>query len=465
MEQMQLGKVPPHAADLEAAVLGAIMLEGDKIDQVLSIFQGHNPFYKQSNRVIFDAIKRLYNEGDNIDLLTVAQELERKGQLAAIGGQYTLTGITMDVVSSAHVQAHSLILMEKFLARELIQAGSDMISNAFADTYDVFSILEKMQNKLFDLSMQNISIGYDTLSESVEKNIRELMERKAMMQAAPEQLEANAIVSGFSSFDDILYRFRGGNVYIIAARPSMGKTTLAHNIALNVAKDGHGVAFFSLEMTTEDLSERMLANYASVPYHLIQKAQTGDSQDKDLTNAKDEIKSLRFYIDSGEQSLLTLTAKARQLVQKNRVEIIFIDYLQLITPERGTRDNREQQVSKISRGLKNLAMMLNIPIVLLSQLSRDIEKRGGEPMLSDLRGSGSLEQDATMVAFLARSDYQRSDALGGTGENIAVIDVKKYRGGKLGKAQIKPNLAFQRFENMTSPFQIEAPKGEFRLPF
>lgn len=440
-----LGKVPPNATDVEKTIIGSILLNPDVLRDVLLIFQDKNPFYKENYGIIYDTIFKMKRKGKEVDMVTVMNQLRDDNNLEKIGGAFFLAGCTNDIINTSNISAHCLIVMEKYIARELIKSASDVISKAYDESVDVFETLETAQDGLFKIAQQNITTSHKSLGLAAYETLQNIKEAK---ESEENGVVHEKIVTGFTKFDELLYEFKAGNTYIIAARPSVGKTTFAHNMAFNIAKSGIGVAFFSLEMTCEDLSSRILSNHANVPFELMQSGKTGQTHDYDLQQAQSYFNTLNFIIDDNSgHTIMSMRAKLMELVQKNNIKIVFIDYLQLIEPEKNNRDNVEQQVSKISRGLKRMSKDLNIPIVILSQLSRDIEKRSNpEPVLADLRSSGSIEQDATMVAFLYREDYQVSDENTGVGDN-AVVNIKKYRGGKLGKVILKSNLAFQRFEN------------------
>lgn len=447
LSSMALGKVPPQARELEEAILGAIMLESDKLPDVLEILPTPECFYVQTHQLIYEAIKGLSERGDAVDLLTVSQALQQNGNLEQIGGQYALTRLTMAVVSSAHVVAHARIVLEKFILRELIKISSQTISKAFEDSTSVFDLMDEAESGLFEISNNFLRKNYASLSDILVETMEQIAKSKE------EQREVTGVTSGFPSLDKITAGWQNTDLIILAARPSVGKTALALNFALNAAlsADRVGVAVFSLEMGNVQLVKRLLSTVTDIPLEKISRGNLDDRDFKQLTERMDRLAQAPIFIDDqAGLNIFELRAKCRRLKAKHNIGLILIDYLQLMT---ATLDNcsgnREQEISKISRELKGLAKELNIPVIALSQLNRSLESRSGSkvPQLSDLRESGAIEQDADMVMFIYRPAYhdQENDTEGKPLDGETHIHIAKHRNGRLGNIMLKAELEYQRF--------------------
>lgn len=448
INSLALGKIPPQAKELEEAILGAIMLEKDKFPDVLEILNVQECFYVDAHQRIYGAFKRLIEKGYAIDLLTVAEELRKTDELELIGGPYFLTKLTHSVVSSAHVIAHARIVLEKFIQRELIKICSKIINSAYEDKSDVFEMLDKAETELFEIGNSYLRKNYSSLQEI-------LVETMDQIQKARDQKDdVTGVPSGFPSLDAITAGWQPTDLIILAARPAVGKTAFALNLAMNAAMapdKARGVAVFSLEMGSTQLLKRMLSAVTEVKLEAITRGKMEDSEFMQLNQRMDKLaKAPIFLDDQAGLGIFELRAKCRRLKAKNDLQLIIIDYLQLMQGH-DKSGNREQEISKISRELKSLAKELQVPIIALSQLSRAVETRSGDkgkiPQLSDLRESGAIEQDADMVIFIYRPEYHgiTNDEMGQPIPGETHINIAKHRNGRLDSVRLKAMLEYQKF--------------------
>ncbi len=404
------GKLPPQALELEEAVLGALMLEKHAITTVAEILSPAS-FYKDNNSLIYQAIVDLFSKAEPIDILTVTAELRKKGQLELVGGAYYITMLTNRIASAANIESHARIIAEKFLQRELIRISGEIQNEAFEDSSDAFKLLDSAEKKLFELSQGNIKRSYLNINSVVKQTLKDIEDLKQ------QSGKYTGIPSGFTKLDNLTGGFQRSDLIIVAARPGMGKTAFALSVARNASFEGLGdnqkpraVAIFSLEMGNKQMVSRMISSEAEISGH---KLRTGELKDYEWEQLNAKIASLSdapiFIDDTPALSVFELRAKCRRLKQQNDISMILIDYLQLMRgDDTGNKNgNREQEVSYISRSLKALAKELDVPVIALSQLSRQTERRtnSNRPMLSDLRESGSIEQDADMVMFIYRPEY------------------------------------------------------------
>jgi len=441
---MGMGKIPPQAIEIEQAVLGALMLEKEALSQVIDLLHPE-VFYHDKNRWTFEAVRSLFEKSEPVDLLTVTQELRSIGRLEEIGGPYYLTELTNRVSSAANIEFHARILLEKFILRELIHLSGEMGTEAFDDTVDVFELLDRCETRLFGIADRNIRRNGDGIQNLVQKAIKQI-------EAISKQGDGlSGIPSGFTALDRLTSGWQRGSLNIIAARPGMGKTAFVLGIARNAAVDyQQGVAFFSLEMSGIELINRLLAAETEIEGEKLKKGKLANHEWIQLTSRTDSLTRAPLFIDDTPQlTLFELRAKARRLKSQHNIQLIVIDYLQLMGG--GSNDasgmNREQVIASISRGLKALAKELDIPVIALSQLSRQVEVRGGnkKPMLSDLRESGAIEQDADMVMFIYRPDYYKME--GESYPDQAQIIVAKHRNGQTGEIDLRFQERFARFVN------------------
>lgn len=426
---LDFGKIPPQAVDLEEAVLGAIMLEKDAYTAIIDILKP-DIFYKPVHQTIFKAIQSLFEKSEPIDILTVTQELKENGQLEIVGGPYYIASLTSRVGSAANIEFHCKILVEKFIKRELIRISSEVITNAFEETSDVFDVLDKAEQGLFDVAQGNLNRGNTKMSDLVRDAIRQIEE------ASKNENKSRGVPSGFDDLDRVTSGWQNSNLIIVAARPGMGKTAFALSMARNAAIDyGIPVGIFSLEMEAIELVNRLIAAETNIDSEKIKKGNLRPDEWEALHANLNKLAEAPIFInDTPGITIFDFRAIARRLHQHHKVGLIIIDYLQLMRGSAETRGMREQEISLISRSLKAIAKELRIPIIALSQLSRKVEDRGGDkrPQLSDLRESGAIEQDADMVCFIYRPEYYgiENDENGDSLKGIAQIIIAKNRHGQ-----------------------------------
>jgi len=446
----QLGKMPPQAIEVEEAVLGALMLERDALTNVIEILKPDS-FYKDANKHVFEAILQLFNNSEPVDIKTVVHQLRKSGVLEIVGGAYYVSDLTSKVNSAANIEYHARIIAEQSIKRELIRIAGEIQQESYEDTTDVFKLLDKAEQALFDVSEAHIRKNYDKMSSLLHQAIEQIEKKKDQKDGL------TGIPSGFTALDRVTSGWQPSDLVIIAARPGMGKTAFVISALRNAAVDfGKPVALFSLEMSSIQLVNRLISAEAELESEKIKKGDLADYEWEQLLHKTSKLSEAPIFLDDTPGlSILELRAKSRRLVAQHGVSLIIIDYLQLMTGDTsksGGGGNREQEIASISRALKGIAKELNVPVIALSQLSRAVETRGGDkrPQLSDLRESGSIEQDADMVMFLYRPEYYGIDQdengmpLAGTGEVI----IAKHRNGKLENVQLKFIGKFTKFEDL-----------------
>jgi len=440
---LELGKIPPQAIELEEAVLGAMMLDRDALANVIDLVKP-DMFYKEAHQHIFQAIHDLFHDSSPVDILTVTQQLKKNGELQNAGGAHYVTTLTNRITSSSNIEVHARLVIEQFLKREVIRVAQNILQEGFEDTSDVFSLLESAEQQLFDVSQNNIKKNYKSIKDLLGEAIKQI-------EGARDQ-QFQGVPSGYSRMDAITGGWQNADFILLAARPAMGKTAFAISVARNAAVDfGKPIAIFSLEMTAVQLTSRLISMEAEFSSEKLRK---GDLTSEDFINMNHKISKLAeapiFIDDTPALSVFDFRAKARRLKSQHGVGLIVIDYLQLMTMGAGKKGNREQEVSMISQNLKAIAKELNIPIIALSQLSRAVETRdrgSKKPQLSDLRESGSLEQDADLVMFLYRPEYYgiTVDDDGNSTEGIAEVIIAKHRNGRVGTEQLMFIPHFTKF--------------------
>jgi replicative DNA helicase len=441
------GKVPPQAKEIEEVVLGAIMIDKRAFDIISEILRPEC-FYVESHQLIFQAMVKLNQRSQVIEIFSVVEELMKMESLEIVGGPYYVTKLTNSVVSTAALEQHARIVLEKYMKREIIRIGMEMIGDGYEDSIDVFELLDKSENSVFAIGNSFLKKDFQKLQEVGAK----VVNRLDTLMASNEII--SGVPSGFTELDRITYGWQSTDLIILAARPSVGKTAFALNLARNAASNLNKktpVGFFSLEMSAEQLVQRLLSAESGVFMNKINQGKM-DEQDY-LTIMNKGIKKfdeMDIYIDdSAALNIFEFRAKARRMVDKHNVGIIIIDYLQLMSGLKDRNGNREQEISTISRNLKALAKELHVPIIALSQLSRDVEKRGGkkEPQLADLRESGAIEQDADMVMFMYRPEYYeiKANEMGDSTHGLTELKIAKHRNGSLGTIKLKAVLPIQKF--------------------
>ena len=443
------GKMPPQALELEEAVLGALMLERDALTNVIDILKPQS-FYKDAHSRIFNAIYELFKRSEPVDILTVTQELKKTGELDIIGGAYYITQLTNRVASAANAEFHARIVAQKFIQRELIRISTLTINAAYEEGSDVFDLLDSAESNLFSIVEGNIKKNYDKMHTLINKAIAQIEITRA------NKGSFSGVASGLTTLDRLTSGWQKSDLVIIAARPAMGKTALVLTMARNAAVDfKKPVAVFSLEMSSLQLVTRLIASESELSAEKLKK---GNLEDYEFQQLNDKIKNLAdapiFIDDTPGISVFELRAKARRLKEQHKIELIIVDYLQLMTAGGEGKGNREQEIATISRSLKGLAKELEIPVIALSQLSRAVETRGGDkrPQLSDLRESGAIEQDADMVMFIHRPEYYNitEDGEGNSTAGVAELIIAKHRNGPVDSAKTRFIAQFTKFADLES---------------
>jgi len=449
---LEHGKIPPQAVDLEEAVLGAMMLEQDAVSAVIDILKPE-VFYKESHQKIFSAILRLFSKSEPVDILTVTNELKSSGELEIVGGPYYITMLTSRIASASNVEYHARIILQKHIQRELIKISSGIIKDAFEDTTDVFDLLDRAEQGLFNVSESNLRRNFADMPSLIKQAIEDIESAK------DSDSHMRGVPSGYVDLDRITTGWQNSDLIILAARPAMGKTAFALSMARNIAvRFKKPVAVFSLEMSAVQLVTRLISSETELPASKLKKGDLAEYEWQQLNSKISNLVDAKIFIDDTPAlSVFELRAKCRRLKQQHDIQMVFVDYLQLMTVGGGeTRGNREQEISAISRSLKALSKELNIPVLALSQLSRAVESRPGgskKPILSDLRESGAIEQDADLVLFIYRAEYYKLHEFedGTPTDGVAEIIIAKHRNGPVGEIKLKFIDRFAKFEDYTQP--------------
>lgn len=438
---MDIGKIPPHDVEAEQAVIGSMLTDKEAVASSIETLKEED-FYRDDNRIIYSAMLNLYNRAEPIDLITVKSELESMGKFEQVGGWEYLTELPLKVPTTANATKYIKIVEEKSVLRNLIRTANEIIDLGYDPTEDVEDIMEGAEKKIFNIMQDKNQKGYapikDILVDSFTQ-LEELYNRKQHITGVP---------TGFSDLDYRTAGLHGSELILVAARPAMGKSAFALNIATNAAVRGNTpVAIFSLEMSKEQLVNRILCSEAMVDSN---KVRTGKLEDEDwgkMAEAIGPLSETGIYIDDTPGiSVMEIRAKCRKLKLEKNIGLVVIDYLQLVQGSNKRNASREQEISEISRSLKILAKELNVPVIALSQLSRAVEQRPDHrPMLSDLRESGAIEQDADIVMFLYRDDYYNEDS---EKKNIAEVIIAKHRGGSTGTVDLGWLGSYTKFVNL-----------------
>jgi replicative DNA helicase len=447
-------KLPPQAIDVEKAVLGAMLLQSESAVSVAISMLMPDAFYMEAHRVIYEAIIGLYERKQPVDIITIAEELRRRGKLEEAGTMYYITQLPSEVVSAAHIEYHCRIVLEKALKRQLIEVNSAIIGQCYSDGADAFEVIDYAETELFRLSERHMKQSYVELNAIVKPLL------KKIDTIRKEHTGVTGVPSGYELLDAKTGGWQDTDLIVLAARPSVGKTALALSMSRNAAIDHDiPVGIFSLEMSKEQLALRLLCAEARVNMQLVRTGRIRESDYGRLATYVGKLEHAKMYIDDTPSiSILELRAKARRMVEEKGVRMIVVDYLQLMTAP-SIRESREREIATISRSLKGLAKDLNIPIIAVSQLNRGVEQRtGGKPMLSDLRESGSIEQDADVVLFVHRN----KDGEDAPPEqmNTASIIIGKQRNGETGEVPLAWIPEYARFENLA----VRAPAVVHTLP-
>ncbi|MEO8794883.1 MAG: replicative DNA helicase [Daejeonella sp.] len=472
-----MGKLPPQAVDLEEAVLGALMLEKDALSAVIDILKPE-VFYKDSHQKIFEAIHALFQKSSPVDILTVTAQLRQQGDLEMIGGAYYITELTNRVASAANIEYHARIISQKFIQRELIRISTEIISNAYEDTTDIFDLLDNAEKNLFDIAQNNLRRD----SRKMDDIIRESLDNLEKIKDRVDGL--TGVPSGFTALDRMTSGWQPSDLVIIAARPAMGKTAFVLSCARNAAVQfNKPVVVFSLEMSSVQLVNRLISGETEIEQEKIRKGNLAEWEWQQLHSKIGKLTEAPLFIDDTPAlNIFEFRAKCRRLKAQYDIQMIIIDYLQLMHGKgEGKGGNREQEIGSISRALKSVAKELNVPVIALSQLSRAVETRPGaqkKPMLSDLRESGSIEQDADMVLFLYRPEYYglTEDEEGRSTIGIGEVIIAKHRNGETGTVPLRFIGKFVKFTDLeedfsgpssfgkADPFAGIAPSKDFEKP-
>jgi len=457
-----LGKLPPQAIDLEEAVLGALMLEKDALSSVIDILKPE-VFYKDNHQKIFYAIRHLFEKTSPVDILTVTAQLRQQGELEMIGGAYYITELTNRVASAANIEYHSRIIIQKFIQRELIRISTEVIQSAYEDTTDVLDLLDKAEKNLFEIAQNNLrrdSRKMDDLMHETLKEIEALKDKKDGL---------TGVASGFTDLDRMTSGWQKSDLVIIAARPAMGKTAFVLSCARNAAVDfNKPVVVFSLEMSSVQLVNRLISGETHIEQEKIRKGNLEEWEWQQIHSKIGRLEQAPLIIDDTPAlNIFEFRAKCRRLKSQHDIQLIIIDYLQLMQGKGGDgkgSGNREQEIGSISRALKSVAKELNVPVIALSQLSRAVENRPGgskRPMLSDLRESGSIEQDADMVLFLYRPEYYglEVDEDNNPTQGIGEIIIAKHRNGETGRVRLKFVGKYVKFTDLDQGMDGFPPPG------
>ncbi|WP_234733875.1 replicative DNA helicase [Tellurirhabdus bombi] len=462
------GKLPPQALDLEEAVLGALMIEKDALSAVVDILKPDS-FYKEAHQRIYNAILTLFGNSEPVDLLTVKTQLAKSGDLEIAGGAGYIVELTGKIASAANIEYHARVIAEAAIKRALISAATEILRDAYEDSQDVFNLLDRVEQELFRISESNIRKNYADMGSIMRMALDELEQKKNNRDGL------TGVPSGFSALDRVTAGWQRSELIILAARPGMGKTAFVVSALRNAAVDfGQPVAIFSLEMSSVQLVNRLISAEAEIDSEKIKKGNLAPHEWAQLHHKIQRLTEAPIFIDDTPAlSILELRAKCRRLKAQHDIQMVVIDYLQLMSGDssKGT-GNREQEIASISRALKNLAKELNVPVIALSQLSRAVETRGGDkkPQLSDLRESGSIEQDADMVIFLYRPEYYgiTADEAGNPTTSMGEVIMAKNRSGSLDTVQLRFIGKYTKFADMdgyfmppTNPASPFGPSGGF----
>ncbi len=449
-------KIQPQDKEIEDAVLGALMLERDAYAIVCDLLRPES-FYDPGNQKIYAAINKLGVMQQPIDMLTVTQQLRADGALDDVGGPVRISELTSNVASAAHIEYHARIVAQKFLARRLISFCSEIEKKSFDESYDIDDLLQEAEGKLFEISQGNLKKDFTQIDPVINSAMEQIE------AAGKRESGLSGLQTGFHNLDKLTSGWQNSDLIIIAARPAMGKTAFVLSMAKNMAVDYNTpVAIFSLEMSNLQLVNRLISNVCEIEGEKIKSGRLSRQEWEQLNSRVRSLFSAPLYVDdSPSLSILELRTKARRLVKEHGVKIIIIDYLQLMNATGMKFGSREQEVSMISRSLKQLAKELNIPVIALSQLSRKVEERNDgnkRPQLSDLRESGAIEQDADIVCFIHRPEYYTrsiTDAENRDIRGMAEFIVAKHRSGSVDDIEMTFVARFARFQNRSEPMPFE----------
>lgn len=450
-------RIPPNSNEAEIAVLGAMMLNKQAISKAVELL-GNDSFYSQKHKLIFDSILELSEKNETVDIVTLSEALRKSGNLELAGGRGYLAQINRDVATAANVEQYALIVLEKQLRRDLIQSSGEVINNAYDDSKDILTEIDKAESAIFRIAEKRMTKNYQGMKELTKETYRQIDQMRVRSESG-----LTGIPTGLIDLDKYLGGLQKSELIIIAARPSMGKTALALSIARNLAVEyKKSIAFFSLEMASTQLIIRLLSAEAKINQQKIRTGKINDHENQKIIDSLGKLNDSKIYFDDSSMiEIMELRAKCRRLKAEHNIDAVFVDYLQLIRAS--GLESREREISMISMTLKQIAKELEIPVIALAQLNRSIESRPGKsrsPMLSDLRESGSIEQDADVILFVQRREvygqmeYEDKTPTEGTAELI----IGKQRNGPIGTVRIAFQKNYARFENLSYGYE-DMPEG------
>ncbi|MCD1119015.1 replicative DNA helicase [Chryseobacterium turcicum] len=461
------GKMPPNAIDFERLVIGTFLIDKKGLDHSIDLLTPE-VFYDPRHQVIFATILKLYEANHPVDIMTVIQEMKKTDKLSSAGGDHYIIELTMGVSSSAHIEYHVRVILEKYILRSLINVSANVIDTSYKESTDVFELLDKAEQSFFEITNGTIKKGFDTANTLVKEAID-------IIKSLKDKEGISGVPSGFRDVDKETGGWQNSDLIIVAARPAMGKTAFILSMARNIAVEYKiPMALFSLEMASVQLITRMIASETKISSEKLRKGTLDDEEWQRLFSNVSELENAPLYIDETPSlSIFDFRAKCRRLVMQHGVRLIMVDYLQLMTAGSGGKGggNREQEISMISRSLKAIAKELNVPVIALSQLSRSVETRPGKrPQLSDLRESGAIEQDADIVSFIFRPEYYKitvwdndEDGAETSTENQAELIIAKHRNGATADVRLSFLKHFAKFGNIeeaTNGMGLSTPFGE-----
>lgn len=450
-------RIPPNSNEAEIAVLGAMMLNKQAISKAVELL-GSDSFYSQKHKLIFDSIIELSEKNETVDIVTLSEALKKSGNLDLVGGSAYLAQINREVATAANVEQYALIVLEKQLRRDLIQSSGEVINNAYDDSKDILTEIDRAESAIFRIAEKRMTKNYQGMKELTKETYRQIDQMRVRSESG-----LTGIPSGLIDLDKYLGGLQKSELIIIAARPSMGKTALALSIARNLAVEyKKSIAFFSLEMASTQLIIRLLSAEAKINQQKIRTGKINDQENQKIIDSLGKLNDSKIYFDDSSMiEIMELRAKCRRLKAEHNIDAVFVDYLQLIRAS--GLESREREISMISMTLKQIAKELEIPVIALAQLNRSIESRPGKsrsPMLSDLRESGSIEQDADVILFVQRREvygqmeYEDKTPTEGTAELI----IGKQRNGPIGTVRIAFQKNYARFENLSYGYE-DMPEG------
>lgn len=453
-----VGNVPPHSTDAEVAVLGAMLIDKEAVSKVVEVVDA-DCFYHDKHVLLFKAMMAMFERGVTIDLVSLADQLQREGLLDRVGGMYALTEISVRTVSSANVEHHARIVLERYLKRQLIKVASDIIGDCYDDTSDALDEVDRAEQRIFDVAEKRLRRSYSGMKKLTTDAIEKIM---AMRDSDGDGV--TGVPTGFTQLDQLLSGLQPSDLVIVAARPSMGKTAFALSIAREASRRGKSIGLFSLEMSAQQLILRLISADAQVGLQNLRSGRLTDVQMHEVLTRVDSLMKAPIYIDdSASLSPVEFRAKVRRMKMEHKIDLVIVDYLQLMHAPKA--ESREREISMISHTLKAVAKDMEIPVMALSQLNRTLESRADKrPMLSDLRESGSIEQDADVVMFIHRPEYYKLTTFedGRSTENIAEIIVGKQRNGPIGDVRLfyqKELAAFHDLNVHQDAFDVSPQTG------